>query len=244
MGIPEAIDQYWAGLNSNIRKCGLYLSEYIIPKINQPFILAIDEVDRMVSSPFRDNFFGMLRVWHNNRAYDENFKKMSLFLSSSMDSSLLIENDDQSPFNVADHISLRDFTQAQVEELNRRHGSPLSENQVTDLMALINGHPFLTRLALYQVATSRISANELFTRAIDEGGPFGDQLRYCLRVVLRESDLQEALINICQGRSVEQGHIFYRLKRLGLVRRKGHLVTFRNNLWERYFKDQLLCHRN
>ena len=161
-----------------------------------------------------------------------------------MDSSLLIENDDQSPFNVADHISLPDFTRAEVEDLNRRHSSPLSETQVGDLMALINGHPFLTRLALYQVATGRISVNELFARAIDDAGPFGDQLRYCLRVVLRESDLREALLNICQDRPVEQGHVFYRLKRLGLVKRRGHHITFRNNLWERYFKDQLLGHRD
>lgn len=244
LDIPEAIDRHWMGLHSNIRKCGLYLSEYIIPRVNQPFVLAIDEVDRMVASPFRDNFFGMLRVWHNNRAYDENFKKVSLFLSSSMDSSLLIENDDQSPFNVADHISLRDFTPAQVEELNRRHGSPLDQSQVQELMTLVNGHPFLTRLALYQVATGRISAAELFAQATQAVGPFGDQLHYCLGVVLREPDLRQALINVCRNQPVRPGPVYYRLERLGLIQRRGSQVLFRNRLWERYFKKQLLSSGN
>ena len=31
-------------------------------------ILAIDEVDRLFSSPFSSDFFAMLRHWHNNRA--------------------------------------------------------------------------------------------------------------------------------------------------------------------------------
>ena len=50
------------------------------------------------------------------------------------------------------------------------------------LYALIGGHPYLTRKALYMLASSspRSGVDELFEHASDDTGPFGDHLRYYL----------------------------------------------------------------
>jgi hypothetical protein len=239
LGVPEAIDQYWSGRRTNIIKCGLYLSQYLIPRLNHPFILAMDEVERMETSPFRANFFGMLRTWHNDRVENEDFAKMTLLLSSSTDPYLLIDNPYQSPFNVATPIPLDDFTLEEVSELNKRHHSPLDQAQVHELMGLVHGHPFLTRLALYQLALGKIDLPLLLAQAADDNGPFGDHLRHYLHRVWQKPELKQALTLIAQKQSYEENQIFHRLRGAGLVKRVGQQVVFRNSLYERYFKERL-----
>ena len=237
--IPEAIDQYWQGRRTNLIKCSRYLAEYIIPRINAPFILAIDEIERMVSSPFRTNFFGMLRTWHNDRAYNANFAKMTLFLNSYTQPYLLIDNPHQSPFNVAELISLRDFTLAEVEELNRRHNLPLKQKEVSDLVELVGGHPFLIRLALYQLAMRKVNVNTLLAQATEDNGPFGNHLHLYLLRISETPRLKDALICVLREKRYEDDQALDQLEGLGLIKRSGQQVVLRNNLYVRYFRDHL-----
>jgi hypothetical protein len=237
--VTETIDQYWRVRRTNIINCSRYLSDYIIPTFKRPFILAMDEVERMLDCPFRADFFGMLRTWHNNRVYDENFAKMTLFLSSSTDPYLLIDNDYRSPFNVATPVPLEDFTLDEVRELNRRHDAPLNPSQVDDLMYLVNGHPFLTRVALYQLARGEIDMSTLLAQAAEDNGPFRNHLLYYLQRILQQPELKQALIRICQRYTWEEDPAFYRLKEAGLIKKHGKQATPRNNLYERYFKERL-----
>jgi hypothetical protein len=199
----------------------------------------MDEVEQMQHSPFRAGFFGMLRTWHNERAFDENFARMTLFLSSSTDPFLLIDNPHQSPFNVAIPISLQDFTTDEVSELNRRHNSPLNQAQVNELTSLVDGHPFLTRLALYQLALGKIDMPSLMAGATEDSGPFGDHLRHYLLKIWQKPELKQALTLIFQKHTYPENEIFYRLKEAGLIKKVGQQVVFRNNLYERYFKERL-----
>ena len=239
LGIEEAVDDYWRGARTSIRKCSRYVSEYIIPKISEPIILAMDEIERMLESPFRHDFFAMLRVWHNERAVDENFARMSLFLSSSIEPYLLIDTPYQSPFNVAMHSLLLDFTPEQVEELNRQHSSPLNSRQVSDLIDLVAGHPFLIRLTLYLITIGEFDFDTILARAIDTDGPFDEHLKHRLLRVIEKPELKQALILVCREQICENQHFFYELSGLGLVKRSGQQVIPYNNLYARYFQEHL-----
>lgn len=241
LGLPEAIDKYWRGRRSNIIKCSRYVSDYIIPKIDEAFILAMDELERMLTSPFREDFFGMMRTWHNDRVHDENFRKMTLFLSSSTEPYLFVDNLNQSPFNVAEFVFLKDFTIKEVSELNELHGSPLTPIQINNLMSLIEGHPYLTRRALYLLATRKVDWETLLNQATKDMGPFGDHLRYYLLRVLQKSELKQALTHICRHHTYEENQIFHRLKGAGLIRRIGQQVVLRNKLYACYFEERLNC---
>lgn len=236
--IPEAIDPYWQGKRTHIRKCSQYLAEYIIPHVGAPFILAIDEIERIVFSSFRANFFGMLRTWHNDRAYDPNFAKVTLFLSSYIQHYLLIDNPYQSPFNVAELISLKDFTLTDVEELNRRHHSPLKREEVSSLVELVGGHPFLIRLALYQLAEQRVDMETLLAQAAEDNGPFGNHLHLYLLRISETPKLKEALRCIFRDNCYEDDQALDQLEGLGLIKRSGRQVVLRNNLYARYFQDR------
>jgi hypothetical protein len=57
----------------------------------------------------------------------------------------------QSPFNVGTNIELPEFTSAQVQDLAGRYGLGWSTHQVEQLMALVGGHPYLVRKAMYHI---------------------------------------------------------------------------------------------
>jgi hypothetical protein len=157
--IPD-IDDSWDDIMGSVWLCTQYVEEEILPALDgQRVTLAIDEVDRLFSTPFSSDFFGMLRSWHNNRALDETWRSLDMVLVISTEPHMLIDNLNQSPFNVGVTIALDDFSPEQVAELNHRHGSPLTQGQLDALVDLIGGHPYLTREALYQVATGRLTAD-------------------------------------------------------------------------------------
>ena len=238
LGLSKDVDAYWPKNRTAISNCTRYLSEQIISEIGQPFILALDEIGRMVRSPFRTNFFGMLRTWHNDRVYDKNLETMSLFFSSAVEPYLLIDNPYQSPFNVAEHMPLEDFTLDQVWDLNQRHSEPLDRAQVIDLMELLGGHPFLTRLALYQIATRRIDVDSLCQRALEDNGPFGNHLRHHFREILGNERLTRVLTQIgTEGICNERD--FQDLRERGLVKRFDQKIILRNKLYEFYFGERV-----
>lgn len=238
--IPDEIDRYWASRRrSNIVKCSNYVSQYIVPTFGQPFILTLDEVERVLTRPIQNDFFGMLRTWHNDRAWDENFARMTLLLSSSTEPYLFIDNPNQSPFNVARLLFLRDFTLDEVEELNQRYQSPLTEVEVSELMMLLGGHPFLTHLAIFEIATGSYNFESLKNNATSDTGPFGDHLNRYWQQILSMPEIKEHLARICRGQQHPEDKYYYRLKGAGLVTKEGSEIALRNRLYSSYFSERL-----
>ncbi|NOT63210.1 MAG: hypothetical protein HOP19_23625, partial [Acidobacteria bacterium] len=143
----------------------------------------------------------------------------------------LIEDLNQSPFNVGEVINLDDFTAAQVNDLNERHGEPLNDGEVTCLMNLLNGHPYLTRRALYLVATDRLTVADFFSQATDERGPFGDHLRSHLFRTHDKAELIKGMCSALRNHSYDSEDTFFRLRGAGLVKRAGMQVERRCQLY-------------
>ena len=106
-------------------------------------------------------------------------------------------------------------------------------------MALLGGHPYLARRALYLVASGRSSVAELFARATDDRGPFGDHLRYHLFRMHDKQELVEGLRKVISHNVCQDEHIFFRLRGAGLVRRDGRAVVPRCQLYADYFREHL-----
>jgi hypothetical protein len=205
-------------------------------------MLAMDEVETIFDTPFRSDFFGMLRNWHNRRAMrtiDPVWRQLDLALVTSTEPYQLIDNLEQSPFNVGKVVKLEDFTTEQVSELNEKHGNPLNEGYVRKLVELISGHPYLTRRALFLVATDAISITDLFDQAFEETGPFGDHLRWHLFRIYDKPHLVSGLLKVIHTHSCTDERIFFRLQGAGLVQRNGRQVIPRCQLYAEYFKEHL-----
>jgi hypothetical protein len=217
-----------------------YVRDHILAKSQGRVVLAMDDVDRIFGTPFCDDFFNMLRSWINSRANQDNpMSKLDLVLVTSTEPYEFLPNLDRSPFNVGEIIRLEDFTLDQVGDLNRRHGSPLQPDEVERLCRLLGGHPYLVRRALYFVASRRMSAADLFARATEDGGPFGDHLRYHLLRICERGDLLRGLRETISRNACSDSLVFWRLQGAGLVREEDDRVVFRCPLYAEFFKDRL-----
>ena len=238
--LDDQVDEYWSSRLSNTQRCTRYMERYLLKTLDQPLVLAMDEVECTFDTSFRSDFFSMLRSWHNKRATKAIWKNVDLALVTSTEPYQLIENLNQSPFNVGQVIELTDFTLAQVLDLNQRHGNPLTASDLQSLMNLVNGHPYLVRKALYLVASGRLSADELFDQAYNERGPFGDHLRYHLFRIYDKRELKDCFLRVVQSQSCPDEKVFFRLRGAGLVRRRNNgAVVPRCELYARYFEQHL-----
>jgi hypothetical protein len=237
--LDDRVEEYWNTPLGNSQRCTRYLSRYILKELDAPLVLAMDEVDSILDTDFRSDFFGMLRAWHNSRASVPAWKRLDMALVISTEPYQLIENLNQSPFNVGEVIELTDFSPAEVNGLNKRHGLPLDSHEESSLMELLNGHPYLVRRALYLVASQRITSTDLFKRATDDRGPFGDHLRYHLFRMHDQEELIEGLRQVIRNNTCQDDLTFFRLRGAGLVRRDGRKVVPRCMLYADYFREHL-----
>jgi hypothetical protein len=81
--MPLRVDEYWDTPLGNSQRCTRYMNRYILKELNSPLVLAMDEVDKLFNANFRNDFFGMLRSWHNCRATMPIWKQLDLILVTS-----------------------------------------------------------------------------------------------------------------------------------------------------------------
>jgi serine/threonine protein kinase len=236
---PAEVDRAWRGSLGPQDKLTYLMEDYILPESDTPIVLALDEVDRLLQTPFHSDFFALLRSWHNSRALDEQWDRLNLVMVISTEPYLLIADVNQSPFNVGLKIYLEDFNEAQVRDLNQRHGSPVTETNFPQLIALLGGQPYLIRKALYTMVTERLTWPRLTQAATLDHGLFGDHLRRQQWLLRNEPELREALKQIIEHHHCSDESSLFRLLQAGLVKGSGDAYSCRCDLYRVYFKDKL-----
>jgi hypothetical protein len=238
--MEDRTEEIWKIPLGHVQKTTNYLQRHLLKEIKDgQILLAMDEVERMFASPFRSDFFSMLRSWHNNRARGGDWTRLNLALVTSTEPYQFIADLNQSPFNVGQVVELGDFTLEQMLELNRRHHNPLTDSQTRELFDLLGGHPYLTRRALYLVAGRRDTFTELIENACEDNGPFGDHLRNYLFRMGDQDKLKAGLSQVLKSQRCSDEHVFFQLRGAGLVRRVGNDVVPRNPLYADYFRKRL-----
>ena len=237
--LESQVKKYWEQPLGNNQRCTQYVSRYLLKALDCPIVLAMDEVESIFDTEFRSDFFGMLRSWHNNRAVKPIWKRIDLVLVTSTEPYQLIENLNQSPFNVGQIIELADLNEEQIANLNSQHGSPITLEQSSQLINLLGGHPYLIRRALYLLASHQISFTELLLNGASDRGPFGDHLRYHLFRMNNSPELVKGLLEVIQRGRGNNEKIYFRLHGAGLVKRDGREVLPRCQLYADYFKGHL-----
>jgi hypothetical protein len=239
--MASQVDHYWQQYKSlgNPLRCTYYIQDYLLAEVQGSIFLAMDEVDKLIAAPFRDEFFSMLRSWHNERAFEPVWKQLDLAMVTCTEPYQLIQDLNQSPFNVGTSITLKDFNAEEVAELNRRHNGTLNPQDLQTLMDWLGGHPYLTRKALYEVASGDMTVTALFDVATVDQGPFGGHLRYHLFRMDDKTPLVRGMLQVIRSQTCSDEQVLRRLERAGLVRRQGRQVQPRCRLYGEYFKEHL-----
>lgn len=233
------VDRLWRSSHIPQSKLTYLIEDELLPKLDVPIVFAIDEADSILRSPFHTDFFGMIRSWHNRRAMSEEWEKFNIVLVISTEPYFLIRDQYQSPFNVGMRLELVDFNLTQVAHMNQQHGSPLDEQQLIEVMALINGQPYLTRKLLYVLVKQKQSWHEVKAICATDTGPFGDHLRNLGWILRDNAELRLALRQVIRVGQCDNETLLYRLQKAGLVIGSGDAYRCRCDLYEQYFSGLL-----
>ena len=229
----------WLGSNSNLEQ----LVEDILAQVDGPVLWAMDEADRLFNQHYTNDFFGLLRGWHNRRTLEPHspWSRLTLAITYATEAHLFITDLNQSPFNVGLRLELSDFDLDQMDELNRRYASPLSSSdEVAGLTDLTGGHPFLSRKAYDWLASERRPLDDLEAIAAREDGPFADHLHRMLIALGQDARMTDEVRRLLAGEPLQGHDSPYRLTSGGLIRWDGEgKATFRSPVYRDYLASHL-----
>jgi hypothetical protein len=241
MELPDKLADYWKGVLGSKNKSMKYFERYLLAQCDKPLVLGLDNVDEIFPhGEIATGFFGLLRTWHEQGKNEELWKKLRLVIVHSKEVYIPMHVN-QSPFNVGFAAELRELNQAEVQDLVQRHGLHWTEQQVGQVTQLVGGHPYLLRVALYQIARKRMSVEEFLRTAPTEGGLYGEHLRRHYLNVKSDGKLVAALRQVVSANEpIQVGtEEAFRLQSLGLVKYQGNAIAPSCELYRRYFRDRL-----
>jgi len=238
LDLSQVVSEAWdedLGSNDN---CTFYFEDHVLPNLESPLVLALDNVDRMFpyGEPAGD-FLGLLRSWHEVTKNQEIWKKLRLIIAHSTGDYPKL-NYDSSPFNVGLPVELPEFTPEQTQELANRNQLNLTNGQLEPLQAIVGGHPYLLQEAFSQLkAYPDVTVGELLQDAATNAGLYHRYLGELNEALQQNPELADAMKQVVEaGEPVTLAdRLTFKLDSLGLVRKQGDVIAPRCELYRLYF---------
>jgi hypothetical protein len=235
LDLPQRLSEYWDDIFGSKTSCKDYFESYLLPSCQQPLVLALDDVDTLFTYPeTADGFLALLRAWYEEGKNTSLWQGLRLILVHSTDAYIPLKIH-QSPFNVGLPIELPEFQAPQVMALATRHGLKWTQTQVGQLMDVLGGHPYLVRLALYQLAQPAATLEGLLGTMLGTNSPFYGHLLEKLTILEGQPVLGVALKGLLASppKPVKPAELF-QLTRMGLVKMEAGQVHIRCELYRQW----------
>ena len=241
----QPIDENWHELYGSKSNCTNYFERCVLSQSDSPLILALDQVDEILARPIiADDFFSLLRSWYEEANYgnsnSELWQRLRILIVHSTEVYASLDTN-HSPFNVGLTVNLPPFTREQVIDLALLHALELAENQLDELMKLLNGHPYMVRLALFSLSQRMIDWEKFAETVVTDAGIYANHLHRQVEYLKAHPELADAYQQVVKtDRLVELDQTSaFKLSRMGLVTLQGNSVTNSCDLYRRYFETQL-----
>jgi transcriptional regulator with XRE-family HTH domain len=235
----DVVDRYWQTARNPAQTFNRFLQQEMLQRFDHPILLAMDEADLLLGVEYQKHFFALLRAWDSRRAFDAHWRRLNLVMVISTHPYLLIDDVNLSPFNVGLTIHLKDFSRDQVVNLNERHGGPLKQNEISTLMTLVGGHPYLVRQAYYTLVSEGLSLADLLRVAPSPDGPFGKHLLFYLHSLKKNPALFAALQQLLRDQKLPDEALLERIAAVGLIQQEEGKWSPRCGLYGEFFKRHM-----
>jgi hypothetical protein len=243
------LDEYWDDLLGSKVNCTQYFQDYILPSVHRPVVLAFNEFNKVFNQNLIvHEFSSLLRFWHEQSKQFPLWGKLRLVIINSIKNFIPLDPN-QSPFNVGLPLEILPFTVEQIQDLANRYQldwiGERGENNAKILLELVNGHPYLVRLAFYYLVTNQISLEELEKLSGSVIYMYQDYLKALLFILQRNPPLLAPLRELLLGRrplDIDSA-IAYQLESLGLIEFRGNRATISCRLYQYYFGQKLTSDR-
>jgi hypothetical protein len=243
LNLESQLDRYWNAewLGSKV-SCTTYFEKYLLAQKDTPLVLCIDDIDLLFSYPeLYEDFFGLLRSWYEKGRSRNQWKKLRLVLAHSTEAYIRL-NINQSPFNVGLPIELPEFTPAQAAELAQRIGWAGTAENITDVMALVGGHPYLLEEAFSYLKTHPDTTLEQFLAAAPtQAGIYSNHLQEAWNELKDRPELGNAYIPVLTANQpvTIEPILAHQLRSMGLIVLTGNLAQVSCQLYRQYFLSNL-----
>lgn len=237
LGLELEIDTHWNSILPKNLKCSNYFEQYLLPQINSPLVLGLDEVQRLFpEEQIAKNFFPLLRCWHEKKG-NSIWHQLRFVIAYSTEIYIKL-GINQSPFNIGYLVEPNDFATEQIIDLASRYSLTLNSEEIDYLMKTVGGHPYLAHQALYSVKVKGMDLPKKLSQAIYPGGIYDNHLQGLLLELKRDSilaDTYKEVVNADDWIEIDEmvGHSLYRL---GLIKRQQSKVIPSCDLYRQYFR--------
>ncbi|WP_414583836.1 AAA-like domain-containing protein [Scytonema sp. PCC 10023] len=237
------VAEHWRkSLGNSKIKCRTYFEKYLLAA-EKPLVLALDEVDKMFPYPeIAGEFLGMLRTWHEDAKTRPLWRQLRLVVLHTQAYTQLDIN--QSPFNAGTEMTLPDFTAEQVLLLAKKYELDWDATQVTQLMEMVGGHPYLVGEALKQLTQESKSLEEVLQTAPTAWGMYRYHLQKHCQNLSANSQLAAAFNKVVladtpiEFDSLLNQDTAVKLNDLGLVKLSHKSAKSRYELYRLYFRQR------
>ncbi|MCX7593745.1 MAG: AAA-like domain-containing protein [Fischerella sp.] len=246
---PKLNDFWDEDMGSKI-SCSLYFQTYLLKSIETPLVLALNEVDWVFEHPeIACDFLALIRSWYEKAKQVEIWQKLRTVMAYSTEI-LVPLRVTQSPFNIGLPLHLPPFTKEQVQDLAQRHGLDWTDNSDAEkLMAMVGGHPYLVRLALYHLVGKgglESDLEQILQQAPTDTGIYKEYLRQYVLMLQEEPQLADAFFELIAATEPVKLEplVAYKLHSIGLVKLEGDRASVSCQLYRLYFQQQLQTRRD
>ncbi len=238
--LPLNLEEHWSDFLGSKISCSAYFENYLLPQIQKPLVLGLDEVDRLFNYPaIAEDFFGLLRNWHEEAKNLEIWQRLHLIIVHSTEVYIPL-NVNKSPFNVGLPIYLPALTEEQVQDLTRRYKLNWSLEQVQKLMVIVGGSPYLVQMALYHIHNQQITFEQLEQISADSPNIYRDHLQQQMWSLNQNPELKTAFAHVVNSDDpVELDMVkAFKLESIGLISLQGKQAVPSCQLYKRCFFQQ------
>ena len=240
LNLEPKLDDYWdEDIGSKI-SCTMYFQDYLLEQINEPFVLAIDEVNRIFEHPqVAKDVLPLLRSWYEEAKRFPSWQKLRSIVVHSTEIYAPLQLK-QSPFNVGLPIQLDSFSLEQVKQLAQSYGiNWQDEDEARQLMELVGGHPSLIHLALYHLSCRELTLAQLLETASTTTGIYHYHLQRHRANLEEQPELLLALNSVMSNlEPIElEPMIAYKLSSMGLIKLDKNKAMASCLLYRQYFQN-------
>ena len=239
------LEKEWKPIFGSNYNCTHFFGRTLLPTLEQPLVLALDDVDVLFDyAAIATDFLGLLRAWcekakHSSSDRDP-WKQLKLLVIHSTEIYIPIHQN-QSPFNIGLSIELPEFTLDEVQKLAAKYQLSWTQEHIRSLMNLVGGKPDLIYLTLEWISTQKEDLYHILQKSTSTQGIYYEHLRQQFRLIQKYPDLLPLFTQVMTEQEAQRLNAMegFRLESLGLVKLSGQLASPSCQLYRNYFSPLL-----
>ncbi|MBP5972657.1 AAA-like domain-containing protein [Brasilonema sp. CT11] len=158
---------------TDVQRLNLLFESLVLNKLSANIIIFIDEIDTLLKTEFKDDFFAFIRACYNQRAESPKYERLTFCLLGVATPSDLIQERERTPFNIGSSIELTGFSFVEAKDALIPGLADTVEHPeavLQDVLHWTGGQPFLTQKLCSLIAQERtnsyLNVNELVEKYI------------------------------------------------------------------------------